>query len=578
MLWMLALGITSTLATLPADPRADDQRAARVAWLLEHSFAFDTVEAGHGFADLEPLRSAVGAARIVSLGEPTHGTREVFQMKHRLLEYLASELGFSTFSIEASSPESFAVGDWVRGGAGDPHLLVEGMYFWTWHTEEVLAMVQWMRAYNESEPRPEGAAGRLDFTGFDMQTPDVAMGIVLDFLGRREPDWAPRARQLYDGLDEARGSSSAFGVATGNFPIEAARGKHLVFSADIRTDLSTGYAGLWWRADVPDSAPAFDNMHATGPRGRTEWQRYTIELDVPAETTNINFGMLVPGQGSAWFDDLCIELDGEAWTDPAFGLDFEDAQVQGFFSPPGIYGVRTTIDDSTSGKRCLEIAYEGEGALTADEAAERAHGVVQHIEERRGDYGAPAREVEWALQNARIVEQCLLSRAGDSSRTRDRSMADNVEWLASARPDERLVLWAHNGHVARRPGWMGHYLDQSLGDEQLVVGFATSYGEYYAMGGGASSERVHPLAIPPEDSFESLLEELGDPLVIVDLRSAEEGSEESGWLFEPMPFRSIGALAMDQQFYPTSLAGEYDLIVYLRDTSAARQLPWKTER
>ena len=65
---------------------------ARVDWLAEHAVPFATVEAGHGFADLEPLKEMIGDARVVGLGEGTHGTREHFQLKHRLVEYLATEL------------------------------------------------------------------------------------------------------------------------------------------------------------------------------------------------------------------------------------------------------------------------------------------------------------------------------------------------------------------------------------------------------------------------------------------------------------------------------------------------------
>ena len=50
------------------------------------------------------------------------------------------------------------------------------MYFWTWDTEEVLDMILWMRAFNAS------GRGRVQFTGFDMQTPTVAMEIVRAFV------------------------------------------------------------------------------------------------------------------------------------------------------------------------------------------------------------------------------------------------------------------------------------------------------------------------------------------------------------------------------------------------------------
>ena len=45
-----------------------------------------TVEAGHGFADLQPLKALVGEARVVALGEATHGTLEHCRCRHRLLE------------------------------------------------------------------------------------------------------------------------------------------------------------------------------------------------------------------------------------------------------------------------------------------------------------------------------------------------------------------------------------------------------------------------------------------------------------------------------------------------------------
>src|SRR5512140_2748826 len=95
-------------------------KPAELDWLKSNAVPLKTYEAGHGFEDLAPLKSVIGNARIVSLGECTHGTREVFQMKHRLLEYLASQCGFTIFSIEASLPEAYRLNDYVLEGKGDP--------------------------------------------------------------------------------------------------------------------------------------------------------------------------------------------------------------------------------------------------------------------------------------------------------------------------------------------------------------------------------------------------------------------------------------------------------------------------
>ena len=153
-----------------------------------------TVEAGHGFDDLAPIGAAVGNARIVALGEASHGTREFFQMKYRLLEYLVKEKGFTVFAIEANYPEVLAVDRYVKRGEGDGKTALAGTYFWTWYTQEVLDMIEWMRTYNKT--RPAGSPA-LTFTGFDMQTAEVAAKQAQDFLDKANPNDAKIARALY---------------------------------------------------------------------------------------------------------------------------------------------------------------------------------------------------------------------------------------------------------------------------------------------------------------------------------------------------------------------------------------------
>ena len=113
-------------APLPTDPK---QNAAVAAQIKADAVPLMTVEAGHGDADLAAFGAAVGDAPVVALGEASHGTREFFQMKHRLLEYLVTQKGFTVFAMEANWPETAAVDRYIKTGQGDPKAALAGLYF-----------------------------------------------------------------------------------------------------------------------------------------------------------------------------------------------------------------------------------------------------------------------------------------------------------------------------------------------------------------------------------------------------------------------------------------------------------------
>jgi len=165
------------------------RQSAVQQWLRRAAIPLNTVVAGHGFSDLQPLKRLVREARIVSLGEATHGTREFFQLKHRILEFLVSEMGFTVFAIEASMPEAFDINQYILTGEGDPEKALAGLYFWTWNTAEVLEMVRWMRRYNAD---PNHTA-KVKFYGFDMQSATRAVRLTLKYLSRVDPGVASAA-------------------------------------------------------------------------------------------------------------------------------------------------------------------------------------------------------------------------------------------------------------------------------------------------------------------------------------------------------------------------------------------------
>ena len=175
-----------------------DRAESLTASLRRRAIPLGTVEPGSGFADLQPLKALVGDARVVALGEATHGTREFFRCRHRLVEFLVAELGFTTVAIEAAWAESRAVNDYVLQGTGDPATALAGMYFWTCNTEEVVDLVAWMRRYN-ADPVHEP---KLTFAGIDAQFTPAATREVLGYLGRVDPGYAAEVGPILAPLHE----------------------------------------------------------------------------------------------------------------------------------------------------------------------------------------------------------------------------------------------------------------------------------------------------------------------------------------------------------------------------------------
>lgn len=177
----VALALLSACAEItPLDPPDTGEPGTThdLSWLEAHAIPLTGTEAGTDLSDLEPLRQIVGDARIVALGEGTHGTAEFFRMKHRVVEFLVREMGFDAFAMEANWADTERMNEYVRTGQGDATHRLHNLRYWTWQTQEVLDLVHWMRAHNEAA----GEAAAVGFYGFDMTHSAQAMDDVQDYI------------------------------------------------------------------------------------------------------------------------------------------------------------------------------------------------------------------------------------------------------------------------------------------------------------------------------------------------------------------------------------------------------------
>lgn len=85
-------------------------------------------------------------------------------------------------------------------------------------------------------------------------------------------------------------------------------GKRIKLTGYIKSENVEGWAGLWLRVDKNGGGSIrFDNMKDRSIKGSTEWTKCEIVLDVPKNSSTLNFGALLVGEGKIWFDGLKIE-------------------------------------------------------------------------------------------------------------------------------------------------------------------------------------------------------------------------------------------------------------------------------
>ena len=163
---------------------------AAIAQLRTQAVIIPTLSLGADPQQLNRIGTAIGAARIVGMGEGSHGTGEFFAFKDRLYRYLVEEKGFTLFAMEANWGAGLGVDRYIKTGRGTAQQAVTSLGFWTWNTPEVLDLVQWMRNYNAAP----GKHPILSFAGFDMQDPSDTISYVAAYLGDKDPAELPNAR------------------------------------------------------------------------------------------------------------------------------------------------------------------------------------------------------------------------------------------------------------------------------------------------------------------------------------------------------------------------------------------------
>ncbi len=231
---------------------------AVVAQLRKVVFPLRTATPDGSLTDLRPLKAMIGNARIVGMGEGTHGTSEFFSMKDRLFRFLVQNMGFTVFAMETNWTDGLKIDKYISTGKGDIRAALAST-FAVWNNQEVLDLLDWMRAYNAAP----GKHARLHFVGVDMQSPMDATDMVERFYAQNDPTQAARVKtdyaclhSSYIGLyqqmnalsqaarDDCKNKATALYIQTKNAALHApgTQAQMIVHAALIAQQAATMYA------------------------------------------------------------------------------------------------------------------------------------------------------------------------------------------------------------------------------------------------------------------------------------------------------------------------------------------------
>ena len=151
---------------LITDPKSlfFEPSAGNIKWLNNHLSALKSVSVQPSHKDMTAIGQFCSGARLVGIGEPTHGTHEALQFKLRLLDYLVTEKGFNTIALEEVIPTCDKMNDLLNANPGAvKDSLLKMPFYKLWKSAEMNELFAWISRYNHTHSR------KVNLIGFDME-------------------------------------------------------------------------------------------------------------------------------------------------------------------------------------------------------------------------------------------------------------------------------------------------------------------------------------------------------------------------------------------------------------------------
>lgn len=370
-------------------------------------------------SDLNPLMDRIGNARIVMLGEASHGTAEYYFWRHRMTERLVREKEFNFVAVEGDWPECYEVNRYLRGleGPESPRELLKVFKrwpTWMWANEETVSLISTLEKINDARTVNE----RVGFYGLDVYSLWESLHAVLGFVRREAPELIPRVQQAYrcfepfdDIEDYARAATWGLGGCADNVvsllaAIQSQRSvvhdgdSEAIFDAEqnalvvknaeayYRTIVRGG--GESWNVRDRHMAETLDRLlDRHGPAAKAVVWEHNTHIGDARATDMARAGMVNVGQlaRERYARDDVVLVGFGSHSGSVIAADRWDGPIETMPVPPARPGSwdelmhRAYIDD-----RLLIFDAEESSSPLSGRRGHRAIGVVYHPESESGNY------------------------------------------------------------------------------------------------------------------------------------------------------------------------------------------------
>ncbi len=201
---------TTSAKPRPPTPTPTPDDAAVVASLRNLIVPLKTIDPHAPLDDLAPFGAFVGDARIIGLGESTHGTKEFMSMRHRMIRYLVEHDDLRVVAFEAPVAGIEIVERYIQGELDDPVAAQDGLFYFTIRNTGVWDLIEWLRAYNAGIEQ----ASRVHVVGIDPQhNTMLAPELILDYIATVAPVVSDQLQAMYTDVEAHSGSEHALSTA-----------------------------------------------------------------------------------------------------------------------------------------------------------------------------------------------------------------------------------------------------------------------------------------------------------------------------------------------------------------------------